>query len=133
MIDICAASGCTQPSTVRYPHDMVVSWCGEHDPGRSLLHMPYQLRPELKPLEDRVKTWEERPRLASTSPKERAPIHTQCVWCGVNLTQIDVTREHVVPRSRGGRGGINIAPACLACNTQKADMTAAEFLRFLHP
>jgi hypothetical protein len=39
-----------------------------------------------------------------------------------------VTRDHVLPRSRGGRGARNIVAACYRCNNVKGDMTAEEFV-----
>lgn len=53
----------------------------------------------------------------------------QCVYCGRDLTASEITIDHVIPRSRGGRNDkYNTAPACSACNQEKGPLTAAEYL-----
>jgi HNH endonuclease len=42
-----------------------------------------------------------------------------------------VTRDHKVPRSRGGRGAANIVAACARCNNVKGNMTDTEFFAFI--
>jgi 5-methylcytosine-specific restriction endonuclease McrA len=37
------------------------------------------------------------------------------------------TRDHVIPKSRGGRGDHNIVLACMECNCDKGDMTVDEY------
>lgn len=32
-----------------------------------------------------------------------------------------VTREHLIPRSKGGKGGANVVAACYRCNSQRGD------------
>lgn len=50
-----------------------------------------------------------------------------CQYCGKRFHSEDLTFDHVVPRSRGGRTvWENIVTACLACNKAKADRTPAE-------
>ena len=57
---------------------------------------------------------------------------TNCYYCGVSLTKLDVTMDHVVPISRGGRSTQgNLVPACKACNTQKRSLTAVEWQDYL--
>lgn len=52
-----------------------------------------------------------------------------CVYCGGKLTRTNVTKDHVVPLSRGGSHDIrNIVPACRRCNSRKHTMTGAEFV-----
>lgn len=54
---------------------------------------------------------------------------TECVYCGKPLTRREVTRDHVIPESRGGSNErYNIAPACADCNSEKGSLTAAEYL-----
>ncbi len=53
----------------------------------------------------------------------------RCAYCGKNLTAKTVTKDHVIPISRGGTDVIgNIVPACLSCNAAKQARTGEEFL-----
>lgn len=45
----------------------------------------------------------------------------QCVYCDEPLTERTRTRDHFVPRSKGGRGSDNIVPSCSMCNNAKGD------------
>ena len=50
-----------------------------------------------------------------------------CQYCGAQPGMEDLTLDHVVPRSRGGRScWENLVVACLACNTRKANRSPAE-------
>lgn len=49
----------------------------------------------------------------------------RCTYCKVALTLTSVTRDHVVPESRGGR---EIVAACWDCNHTKGDRSVAWFL-----
>jgi len=50
-----------------------------------------------------------------------------CQYCGRRYPTEDLTFDHVVPRSRGGRTcWENIVTACTSCNAQKADRTPGE-------
>lgn len=50
-----------------------------------------------------------------------------CAYCG---SAAPVTRDHVVPLSRGGSDFIgNILPACLSCNTSKKDRLLVDWRR----
>jgi 5-methylcytosine-specific restriction endonuclease McrA len=43
-----------------------------------------------------------------------------CAHCGSSEPEIKLTRDHIVPLSKGGTDGIdNIQPLCLACNMSK--------------
>lgn len=45
-----------------------------------------------------------------------------CHYCGVRLTKSTRTRDHVIPRSKGGSdAGFNIVLACPGCNVKKGD------------
>lgn len=51
----------------------------------------------------------------------------RCQYCGTKCTTAELTYDHVVPRSRGGRTTWeNIVSACYACNRRKANRTPAE-------
>lgn len=47
-----------------------------------------------------------------------------CLYCGRQYTRADLTRDHVIPLSKGGRDSWeNVVSACLACNTHKGSRT----------
>lgn len=48
--------------------------------------------------------------------------HWQCQYCGQSHKTNDLTFDHLVPRSRGGRSTWNnIVTACQCCNTRKGN------------
>ncbi|MBN8526645.1 MAG: HNH endonuclease [Planctomycetes bacterium] len=50
-----------------------------------------------------------------------------CQYCGVRVSMATGTRDHVMPRSRGGPDLLsNVVTACRACNTRKGDRTPTE-------
>lgn len=50
-----------------------------------------------------------------------------CQYCGTTQPTNELTYDHIVPRSRGGRTEWeNIVTACVACNRQKGGRTPAE-------
>jgi 5-methylcytosine-specific restriction endonuclease McrA len=50
----------------------------------------------------------------------------RCFYCG---TQERLTRDHVMPLSRGGsHTRVNIVPACWSCNSRKGALTTEEYL-----
>jgi len=47
-----------------------------------------------------------------------------CLYCGTHYSRGELTRDHVVPLSRGGRDiWVNVVTACLACNIRKGGRT----------
>lgn len=53
--------------------------------------------------------------------------HFSCQYCGQRFAVHDLTFDHVVPRSRGGRTEwLNVVAACGACNLRKANRTPLE-------
>lgn len=45
-----------------------------------------------------------------------------CHYCGVAMTKLETTLDHIVPRARGGVDErFNWADACRDCNGKKAD------------
>ncbi|NKD45288.1 HNH endonuclease [Haematospirillum jordaniae] len=51
----------------------------------------------------------------------------RCQYCGRRLPTHDLTFDHVIPRSRGGRTNwINVVAACGCCNLRKANRTPSE-------
>lgn len=64
-------------------------------------------------------------------PFTRANIYArdlhQCQYCGKSYSTADLTFDHVVPVSRGGRREWeNIVTACVPCNRRKANRTPDE-------
>ncbi|MCB9568021.1 MAG: HNH endonuclease [Myxococcales bacterium] len=52
-----------------------------------------------------------------------------CAYCGLRLGRGQVTRDHVIPRARGGPNTAdNLVPSCAACNQRKG---CKPLLRFL--
>ena len=50
-----------------------------------------------------------------------------CMYCRARLPSEDLTFDHVIPRSRGGKTvWENIVTCCIPCNRHKADRTPAE-------
>lgn len=51
----------------------------------------------------------------------------RCQYCGVRCATDELTYDHVLPRSRGGRTTWdNIVSCCYACNAHKANRTPSE-------
>lgn len=51
----------------------------------------------------------------------------QCQYCGDGFRTQELTFDHIIPRSRGGRTSwTNIVAACQACNIMKGDKTPRE-------
>lgn len=47
-----------------------------------------------------------------------------CLYCGQRFARSELTRDHVVPLSRGGRDvWENVVSACLPCNVRKGNRT----------
>lgn len=50
-----------------------------------------------------------------------------CQYCGQEFTRPELTVDHIIPRSKGGRSTwLNIVTACRPCNWAKADRTPEE-------
>jgi 5-methylcytosine-specific restriction endonuclease McrA len=50
-----------------------------------------------------------------------------CLYCGGHFQRPQLTRDHVVPTSRGGRDvWTNVVTACVACNLRKGNRTPQE-------
>lgn len=53
--------------------------------------------------------------------------HYRCQYCGKRGTAFDLTLDHILPRSRGGRTvAENLVAACQTCNNRKSDRTPEE-------
>lgn len=52
-----------------------------------------------------------------------------CFWCYKKLTKKEATKDHLIPRSMGGKKNIfNIRTACYSCN-QERGKALSEFTR----
>ncbi|MFB9067949.1 HNH endonuclease [Pseudofulvimonas gallinarii] len=50
-----------------------------------------------------------------------------CLYCGAHCSRGELTRDHVVPLSRGGRDiWENVVASCIACNVRKGARTPAQ-------
>jgi len=53
--------------------------------------------------------------------------HSCCQYCGKQFAPSELTLDHVVPRSRGGRSTWeNLVACCYRCNNSKGDRTPEE-------
>jgi hypothetical protein len=53
-----------------------------------------------------------------------------CVWCGREPWRRDLTAEHLLPRSRGGRTTQeNLAVACRRCNRRRRSRPVSAYVR----
>jgi 5-methylcytosine-specific restriction endonuclease McrA len=51
----------------------------------------------------------------------------RCQYCGIRSTPTELSIDHIVPRSRGGRTSPeNLCVACKPCNSRKGNRTPAE-------
>ncbi len=50
-----------------------------------------------------------------------------CMYCGNQYASLDLSRDHVLPLSRGGKDSwTNVVTSCRRCNNRKADRTPEE-------
>jgi 5-methylcytosine-specific restriction enzyme A len=55
-----------------------------------------------------------------------------CSYCGQKIPHGELTMDHVIPLSRGGRSErINIVPACKDCNNKKKYLLPVEWEEYL--
>ncbi len=53
--------------------------------------------------------------------------HYRCQYCGLRGTAFDLTLDHIMPRSRGGRTvAENLVTSCKECNNRKGSRTPEE-------
>lgn len=71
------------------------------------------------------RAWRQAPALSN--PKLFARDRHVCAYCGGRFHMDDLTREHIVPTSRGGLDGwMNCITACRACNGHKGNRLPEE-------
>lgn len=62
-----------------------------------------------------------------SNPALFARDHSLCLYCGQRFSRSQLTRDHVVPLSRGGADcWENVVSACGHCNARKADRSPAQ-------
>ena len=55
-----------------------------------------------------------------------------CHYCGEKFRPTELTMDHIVPLSRGGRSTKgNVAPTCKACNNKKKYLLPVEWEEYL--
>ncbi len=55
-----------------------------------------------------------------------------CAYCGRRVSPHDLTMDHIVPLSRGGKTTRNnVAPACKECNNRKKYLLPLEWEEYL--
>jgi len=51
-----------------------------------------------------------------------------CHWCGLTFSAKELTMDHIVPISRGGKTTKNnVVPCCKTCNNQKKQLLPMEW------
>ena len=56
-----------------------------------------------------------------------------CYYCGSNVGTKNLTMDHIVPLSRGGKSKKgNIVPACKECNNKKKYLLPIEWAEYLN-
>jgi len=56
-----------------------------------------------------------------------------CYYCGQNVRHHELTMDHLVPLSRGGRSTKdNLVPCCKSCNTKKKTMLPVEWEEYVN-
>ncbi len=55
-----------------------------------------------------------------------------CHWCGKRFTPDELTMDHIVPVTRGGKSSRNnVVPACKECNSRKKYLLPMEWEEYL--
>ena len=55
-----------------------------------------------------------------------------CYYCNQNVGRLDLTMDHLVPLSRGGKSKKgNLVPACKKCNNKKKYLLPMEWQEYL--
>jgi len=73
-----------------------------------------------------------RPFSVTVKDQEYADAGGMCRYCGRDVARWEARFDHAVPISRQGTNTLaNCNCSCIACNSQKSNMTTAEYLRYL--
>lgn len=55
-----------------------------------------------------------------------------CHYCGTVVKPLDLTMDHVIPVSRGGKSTkANVVPACKDCNNKKRILLPMEWIEYM--
>ncbi|OGR50755.1 MAG: HNH endonuclease [Desulfobacula sp. RIFOXYB2_FULL_45_6] len=55
-----------------------------------------------------------------------------CYYCKKNFSPGELTMDHIIPLSRGGKTEkFNVVPCCKACNTKKRRLLPAEWEEYM--
>lgn len=97
--------------------------------GMRVLHSPHQTF--RVPSVIRLRTYINVRRRREASGMKRLRIYIRdkfrCQYCGDKKSATELTLDHIMPRSRGGDNSpVNIATACIACNSRKGSRTPDE-------
>lgn len=77
----------------------------------------------IRSLDPKIKNFRDIPNLDAEPLYYRD--HAECAYCGKGLTIQEVTMDHVVAESKGGRRSWdNIVAACNSCNSRKGNLPA---------
>lgn len=52
--------------------------------------------------------------------------NSRCFYCGEKLSD-NYVLDHMIPRSKGGKAGLNLVASCVDCNAFKSDLSIEEF------
>lgn len=56
-----------------------------------------------------------------------------CHWCGGTFPANELTMDHIIPLSRGGKGSRNnVVPSCKQCNNNKKYLLPMEWEQYLN-
>jgi len=56
-----------------------------------------------------------------------------CQWCGGSFPPDELTMDHIIPLSRGGKASRNnVVPACKECNNKKKYLLPMEWEEYLN-
>jgi 5-methylcytosine-specific restriction endonuclease McrA len=79
--------------------------------------------------------------VSSSKAKQRAKIKKKllakqagrCYYCMQKFKLVNLTFDHVVPKSKGGKGlRNNLVLACVGCNNKKGDSSLENFMRRIY-
>lgn len=71
---------------------------------------------------------ERKPRKMSRIDVLRMRTKGHCGYCGVYVPKGETTRDHIVPRAKGGQTNAeNLLMCCFECNQRKADLDMEDF------
>jgi len=63
---------------------------------------------------------------------QRKTASGECYYCGAKVTFKNITMDHIVPLTRGGKSTReNLVPCCKTCNTAKKTMMPLEWQDYL--